>query len=112
MTGGMRKSEDERRTEALIGNEDRRSGEEEDRSRTGGQDAFYFLRLHDALSCLVPACSTYYELIRWGGGGGEGLHGQGTPLGIVLLTFLISGFSFLPCTLCVWGGGGGRGVLM
>jgi hypothetical protein len=35
-TGGMRKSEDERRTEALIGNENRRSGEEEKRSRTGG----------------------------------------------------------------------------
>jgi hypothetical protein len=32
----MRKSEDERRTEALIGNENRRSGEEENRSRTGG----------------------------------------------------------------------------
>jgi hypothetical protein len=32
----MRKSEDERRTEALIGNEDRRRGEEENRSRTGG----------------------------------------------------------------------------
>jgi hypothetical protein len=30
----MRKSADERRTEALIGNEGRRSGEEENRSRT------------------------------------------------------------------------------
>jgi hypothetical protein len=35
-TGGMRKSGDESRTEALIGNEDRRRGEEENRSRTGG----------------------------------------------------------------------------
>ncbi len=32
----MRKSEDGRRTEALIGNENRRSGVEENRSRTGG----------------------------------------------------------------------------
>jgi hypothetical protein len=35
-TGGMRKSVGERRTEALKGQEDRRSGEEENRSRTGG----------------------------------------------------------------------------
>jgi hypothetical protein len=35
-TGGMRKSDDERRTEALTGNEGRRRGEEENRSRTGG----------------------------------------------------------------------------
>jgi hypothetical protein len=41
------------------------------------------------------------------GGGGRG--SMGTPLGIVLLTFLISGFSFLPCTVCRGVGGGERG---